>query len=212
MQTVRDVLTSSAPPSETSAPSPASPAGIVNRNATRATSTALPSEWIERLFERLSARYGNKFAAMWAGISPEAIKREWAEGLAGFSREELVEGMRASLDREWPPNLAEFRRLCRPAPPYEVMYREAAHGRFATPVAYWAAQRFGQSGLRMKPYQGDAKALWESIVDELAAQAELPAMPDLTIPALPAPGRTYSPEKAQAAMESIRGILRRATA
>ena len=179
----------------------------MSRNETRNTSTALPSEWIERLFERLSARYGNKFAAMWAGISPEAIKREWAEGLVGFSREELVEGMRASLDREWPPNLAEFRACCRPAPDYEGMFRDGANGAYRTALAFWAGMKFGQSDLRSLPYQGDAKARWIRCVDELRG-ADLPPIPDRTAVALPAPGKTYTPEKAQAAMQSIRGILR----
>lgn len=179
----------------------------MSRNETRNTSTALPSEWIERLFERLSARYGNKFAAMWAGISPEAIKREWAEGLAGFSRDELVEGMRASLDREWPPNLAEFRACCRPAPDYEGMFRDGANGVYRSPLAFWAGMKFGQSDLRSLPYQGDTKARWIRCVDQLRG-TDLPAIPERTPVALPAPGKTYTPEKAQAAMSSIRGILK----
>lgn len=144
---------------------------------------------------------------MWAGIAPDAIKREWAEGLAGFSRDELVEGMRTSLDREWPPNLAEFRACCRPAPDYEAMFREAANGVLLTPLAYWCALKFGQSDLRSLPYHGDTKARWIKTVDELR-RMDLPPIPDRTPVALPAPGKTYTPERARSAMDSIRGILR----
>lgn len=74
-----------------------------------------PDAWIERLFNRLSALYGSKFADLWRGTDLENVKRTWAEKLGGFAdRPEIIRyALDACDDRPWPPTLPEFIGLCR---------------------------------------------------------------------------------------------------
>lgn len=76
---------------------------------------ALPEAWIERLFNRLSAMYGSKFADLWRGTDLENVKRTWAEKLGGFvDRPDIIRyALDACDDRPWPPTLPEFIGLCR---------------------------------------------------------------------------------------------------
>ena len=90
-------------------------------NQTLATSqpksSALPEEWIERLFARFEAMYGAKFADAWKGCDLRNVKIVWAETLGSLSRDELSAGIAGCMTREWPPTLPEFVKLCRqPAP------------------------------------------------------------------------------------------------
>jgi len=41
----------------------------------------------------------------------------WLEGLRGYTQEEVAHGLSECLtrDNDWPPDLPEFRQLCRPA-------------------------------------------------------------------------------------------------
>lgn len=77
----------------------------------------LPEAWIDRLFSRLHAMYGSKFAAMWQGTDPHEVKAVWAEELAGFR--EMPECLKAALqsfnESEWPPTLPQFLKACREA-------------------------------------------------------------------------------------------------
>ena len=50
------------------------------------TSEPLPTAWIEKLFERMAALYGSKFADMWRGTDPEHKQlRELLQHLTGFA-------------------------------------------------------------------------------------------------------------------------------
>ena len=77
----------------------------------------LPDAWVERLFERLAALYGSRFADMWRGTDLENVKRTWAEKLGGFAqRPEIIKAaLDACDDRPWPPTLPEFLGICREA-------------------------------------------------------------------------------------------------
>lgn len=80
-----------------------------------ANARVLPDAWIERLFERLAALYGSKFADMWRGVDLESVKRTWAEKLGGFAeRPEIIKhALDACDDKPWPPTLPEFIGMCR---------------------------------------------------------------------------------------------------
>lgn len=88
-------------------------------------------EWIERIFERLGAQYGNKLAMLYpsedAGMQ-QAIHNEWAEALAGFTGDEIQRGLRACQTRPFAPTVGEFALLCRPALDPEFAWLEAADG------------------------------------------------------------------------------------
>ncbi len=83
----------------------------------RPRSSALPDEWIERLFSRFEAMYGARFADAWKGCDIANVKSFWAETLGSLSRAEISAGVAGCMAREWPPTLPEFVKLCRqPAP------------------------------------------------------------------------------------------------
>ena len=90
-------------------------------NQTLATSqpksSALPEEWIERLFARFEAMYGARFADSWKGCDLRNVKIVWAETLGSLSRDELSAGIAGCMTREWPPTLPEFVKLCRQPDP-----------------------------------------------------------------------------------------------
>ena len=77
----------------------------------------LPMPWIEKLFGRMFALYGAKFADAWKGCDIDEVKSVWAEKLAGFHAMPncIKTAIDACDDRPWPPNLPEFLQLCRDA-------------------------------------------------------------------------------------------------
>lgn len=77
--------------------------------------SALPEPWIERLFARFEAMYGAKFADAWKGCDLQNVKAVWAETLGALSRDDLAAGVAGCMEREWPPTLPEFVKLCRQA-------------------------------------------------------------------------------------------------
>lgn len=83
----------------------------------QARPSALPDAWVERLFERLAALYGSRFADLWRGTDAENVKAVWAEKLAGFhDRPEVLKAaLDACDDKPWPPTLPEFLGFCRNA-------------------------------------------------------------------------------------------------
>lgn len=83
----------------------------------RPKSSALPEEWIERLFARFEAMYGARFADSWKGCDLRNVKIVWAETLGSLSRDELSAGIAGCMTREWPPTLPEFVKLCRQPDP-----------------------------------------------------------------------------------------------
>lgn len=78
------------------------------------TSRALPSAWIDRLFERFAAMYGRHWLEQWAGLDIDEVKATWREDLAFASGEQ----MRKALDHckahaKFPPTCPEFVGLCK---------------------------------------------------------------------------------------------------
>jgi len=88
-----------------------------NQQPLTPSSTALPAEWIERIFALMLASYGAKFTDLWRGTDLAAVKALWAQKLAGFS--DQPKAIKAALDaldeRPFPPTLPEFLALCREA-------------------------------------------------------------------------------------------------
>lgn len=64
------------------------------------------------LWDKMTRIYGHKWSSM-----SECDDGTWLEGLRGYSPEDLASGLRGCLTRtdDWPPDLPEFRQLCRPA-------------------------------------------------------------------------------------------------
>jgi len=130
-------------------------------------STALPPEWIERLFGRMASAYGSLFADRWRGVDLVAVRRDWAEQLGGFTRDELRRGI-ANLPN-FPPTLPEFKALCRPKPHPEAAFAEAGRliGRldgWSDCSVFWAAREIGAHDLKSQPYHA-VRGRWLDAMD-----------------------------------------------
>jgi len=180
----------------------------------------LPSSWIERIFQRLTAFYGSRFADMWRGCDLEAVKSIWAQELAGFTKDELATGIAACRGLEWPPTLPTFMKLCRPPLDYERAFneaveqmrrRETGEDRWSMPAIYWAAVKIG-TDLRALPY-ASLKGRWQAALDEAIdgiRSGKLPAEIPQRHNALPAPSQcSVPPEIARQRIADIREMLAR---
>lgn len=153
---------------------------------------------VERVFARMAAFYGSRFADMWRDIDPVELKRTWAEELAGFSADELARGIDGCRTRDWPPTLPEFLRLCRPALDYEAAFCEAAEqmyrrqqgeDRWSDPAIYWAATWMGRD-VMATPYE-PVKGRWKANLNRALQAIRAGELPNEVPPrrqALPAPG------------------------
>lgn len=76
----------------------------------------LPSAWIDRIFSKLTARYGRDFLSKYEGVDLDVVKADWAEELAGLQHR--PQAIKYALDRPdtKPPNVIEFKAACARAP------------------------------------------------------------------------------------------------
>lgn len=77
----------------------------------------LPSEWIDRLFSRLEARYGSGWKAKWATVEIAVLRADWADVLAGLqNRPAAIRYGLDNLPEEFPPTAVQFRTACNRMP------------------------------------------------------------------------------------------------
>ena len=80
-------------------------------------SDALPEAWMDRIWQRLTVRYGQQFLGKWAGVDLADVKADWAEQLASFSgAPDRIKYALDNLPDDKPPNVFMFRDLCNAAP------------------------------------------------------------------------------------------------
>lgn len=172
------------------------------------STTALPEAWVERLFERMLLEYGKRFADQWAQADMDKLIAYWSQELAGYSGNELKRGLDALSQRDWPPTLPEFKRMCRPrVDPVKAYYEAVAgvqarfageHGMWSHPAIYWAAMPMATE-LQQQAYSA-VRARWEALLDQQLALGQWDEIPRPML-ALTAPGKTVtSTEKARAAI------------
>jgi hypothetical protein len=159
------------------------------------TSEPLPTAWIEKLFERMTALYGSKFADMWRGTDPEQVKALWSQELGKLSRDEVTKGAQALMTLEWPPSLPQFINLCRPKLDAQKAFTEALNGLMARdrgevgvwshPAVFWAAVRVGAFDMKNSTYSQIAARWTVALEDELAKKEwkEIP-VPAVALPAV----------------------------
>ena len=78
---------------------------------------SLPEPWVDKLFGRLSATYGQAFLRQYDGIDAVEVKAEWARVLSAF--QQSPDALRYGCDNlpsDKAPNALQFRDLCRRAP------------------------------------------------------------------------------------------------
>lgn len=204
------------------APSQDSPAATAAQTMHLAASSTspqpLPTAWVERVFERLSAFYGSKFADLWSGCDIPGVKAVWDHELAGHTSEELARGIAACRTRDWPPTLPEFLKLCRPALDYERAFleaveqmrrREIGDDRWSSAAVFWAAGKLG-SDIHAHPYNA-LKARWQKALDEAVEDIKAGRSPS-EVPqrraSLPPPGQcSVSREEARRRIAAARDLL-----
>jgi len=75
---------------------------------------AVPQDWIDSLFAKMSAMYGSKLSDMWRNSELAEVRKLWGVELAKLSRNELRAGVNAMTERfRFPPTLPEFCAACR---------------------------------------------------------------------------------------------------
>lgn len=80
---------------------------------------SLPALWVDRIFAKLSVRYGVAFKRQYEDLDIAAVKEDWAEVLAGFDGDSLAYALRY-LPTDKPPTAMQFRDICRRAPSPEA--------------------------------------------------------------------------------------------
>lgn len=180
---------------------------------TSETLPALPSAWIDRIWQRFFMMYGNKFADMWRGLEPDAVKRAWAEDLAGYSAEEIKRGIDWCKSQDWPPTLPAFMAACRPVMGARTEWAEACEqmrirleGKgadvWSRPQVYWAAVSVGWYDLNNTAWE-QIKARWENALEN----AKSDPIPEYRA-ALPAPGKqSMSREEAESTLAKLKAMV-----
>lgn len=142
---------------------------------------------VDRLFRRLIAFYGTKFADAYAGLPISEIRDIWAEELRGYSIAEIATGIEACRSLKWPPTLPEFLAACRPPIEAEGAYYEAVrnmalreHGQnpaYSHPAIYWASQEIGPWELRHTPAKLMVK-VWSHVLRKHMAMGSWDPVPE----------------------------------
>lgn len=168
-------------------------------NLTTASSTSttpLPASWVEKLLHKMLLSYGKKFTDQWGATSTDELVEHWAQELAGYLPLEIQRGLKALEQRDWPPTLPEFKKLCRaPLDAVKAYYEAVAgvqariageYGKWSHPAIYWAAMPLSHE-LREQTFS-QVKPRWEAALAAQLEQSEWPEIPQPMV-ALPAPGK-----------------------
>ena len=123
-------------------------------------STHLPASWVESLFGKLAALYGDQFLRKWEHVPKADLLRTWAEGLGPYADDGEHRGMRLKWalsqlrdNNPFPPSLPEFIALVRQAPRPEVPALPAP--KVAPEVASQRADEMAQTVKRITSKQRD---------------------------------------------------------
>lgn len=159
--------------------------------------------------------FGADFARKWECADKSVMKQVWAHGLNGYMISEIEFGLESI--GKYPPSLAEFKLLCRPALDLERAYLEAVEqmqlrkdgrDKWSSPVIYWAAASMGND-LQNHPYQSLEKR-WAKAVSETRDKIRKGLLPDQVprrLEALPMPGKATSREEARKNIAKINQMI-----
>ena len=110
----------------------------------------LPSAWIDRIFAKLTARFGREFLSRWEGVEIDVVKGDWADELAGMQNR--PDAIKYALDNmgNKPPMVDDFKAMCSRAPDDGLIRLSAPK---ANPDAIERAIRVAREALLQR--QGD---------------------------------------------------------
>ncbi len=81
----------------------------------------LPSDWVDKIFTKLSLLYGRDFYGRWDGQDIGAVKDDWAHELGGFAdKPYCIAYALKNMPPDKPPTVLQFRALCNKAPDENV--------------------------------------------------------------------------------------------
>lgn len=81
----------------------------------------LPSEWVDRIFSKLTARFGRDFLSRWEGVDINLVKADWAEELAGLQgRPDAIKYALEHIGGK-APTVDDFKTLCGRAPVHALL-------------------------------------------------------------------------------------------
>lgn len=151
---------------------------------------SVPIQWVEKLFSRMQACYGNRFLDMFANANMIEVKAVWGQQMYLLSNHELCRGVAALMTREWPPSLPEFIKLCKPPIDAEVAYYEALEqglareeGRpntWTSPAIYWAWRTIGGFEFRSQSF-AYLKSRWSKVLADEVAKGTWPPIPEMAL-------------------------------
>lgn len=120
---------------------------------------ALPIAWVDRIFDKLAITYGKAFSNQYEGLSTDTVKGNWATELGRYAkRPDAIKWALENLPAK-PPNVVEFRNLCRDAPNPDVIKLPPPT---RTPMPEKVAEAFS---VLFKGKPGDGKGWAQSILD-----------------------------------------------
>jgi hypothetical protein len=70
---------------------------------------------IETIFKKMALTYGKAFLDQYKDVKMIEVMQNWAKELQGFRPHEIAYGLECLQER--PPNVIQFRAVCRMAPP-----------------------------------------------------------------------------------------------
>ena len=162
----------------------------------------VPDSWVDALFAKMAAYYGNKFSDMWRDSDLQTIKSVWAQEMGKLTREEITRGANALASQEWCPTLPQFIKLCKINVDPLVAYYEAVEGVtrreqgevgiWTHPAIFWASVKVGAFDLKNSSYSS-IRARWEKALDEQMQKGQWDEIPKPMI-ALPAPAGEINKE------------------
>lgn len=85
-------------------------------------------ELVTQLLDSMFLDFGSKFTQKWGGVEPEKLVIHWCNELKGFTANEIKRGVEAQKDLPEPPDLRQFKKLCRPPVDSMKAYYEAIAG------------------------------------------------------------------------------------
>ena len=122
---------------------------------------SIPTNWIDKIFEKLSLRYGREFLGRWEGMPIGDVKTDWGDVLGGMAEHpEAIGWALDNLPDVRPPTAQEFRAICRRAPSPDVPRLEAPRAspeRIAAELAKLAPRANG-TAVDMKDWARRLKA------------------------------------------------------
>lgn len=187
------------------------PTHLTHKSVPRAPRPVAKQEVMARLFKRLIAFYGTKFADAFSGLSLDAVQEVWAEELGGYSLDEINAGVNACRQLKWPPTLPEFLNFCRPPLSPEAAYFEAVNNMglratghspaYSHPAVFWAAQEIGWWDMKNTPQRFIA-ARWNECLQRHLAKGEWASVP-APPPQLAAPQVREPNEAERAALAAL---------